>query len=176
MGLKLPDSFTITSGDTTKSVRFEYDPGEDQWFDARAGVGSPGYPAEAYITAIDRGNGWEDVESITDLDLNDIEQQVLDKILEIDSRTSDAVALAIRFRCPIFTYETIMSAAGIVMKEEEEDNSSPFLEDKEAEEATDMSTYTLDELQDLLDKAVDNEEYEKASQLRDEINRRKKKK
>ncbi|MCF8302496.1 MAG: DUF151 domain-containing protein [Bacteroidales bacterium] len=92
----------------------------------------------------------------------------------IDSRTSDAVALAIRFECPIYTYETIMSQAGIVIDEEtesekEEESSDPL----QGVDEDQYSQYSLNELKDLLKKAVEKEEYEKASSLRDEINKRK---
>jgi hypothetical protein len=98
-----------------------------------------------------------------------------DEESEIDARTSDAVALAIRFRCPIYTYENIMSEAGIIM----EDKADEMLEGQEEESAIaeDQSEYTklgLEELKELLQKAIEKEEYEKASSIRDEINKRKK--
>jgi len=90
------------------------------------------------------------------------------RITEIDSRTSDAVALALRFNCPIYTYENILAEAGIVIDEETSDKI------KGAEtESGEYSEYTMEELQGLLQKAIENEEYEKASILRDEINKRK---
>lgn len=93
---------------------------------------------------------------------------------EVDSRTSDAIALALRFNCPIFTYENIMIAAGIVMDEE---TSGPIHTDAEQEISTtledDLSVYTMTELQQLLKKSVESEEYEKASKIRDEITKRK---
>jgi len=98
-----------------------------------------------------------------------------DTVSEIDARTSDAVALAIRFRCPIYTFENIMSEAGIVMEDKAEE-----LQDQEEENQSDESTSgpydtnTLEELEEMLQKAVEKEEYEKASQIRDEINKRKK--
>ena len=93
---------------------------------------------------------------------------------EIDARTSDAVALAIRFRCPIYTFENIMSEAGIIM----EDKADELIDQQEeiVSDENEPSEYTsmeLDELNELLQKAVENEEYEKASNIRDEINRRK---
>lgn len=98
-----------------------------------------------------------------------------DDVNEIDARTSDAVALAIRFRCPIYTYENIMSEAGIVMEDkadeimDEEENS--VLEESSSDE---YSSYELDELKKMLDKAIEQEEYEKASRIRDEITKKKK--
>lgn len=89
-------------------------------------------------------------------------------ISEIDARTSDAFALAIRFQCPVYTYEHILEEAGIVMEDEniEADPLEP------AEEEAPFSEYLLSELEEMLQKAIENEEYEKASQLRDEIQRR----
>ncbi len=95
------------------------------------------------------------------------------KIRQIDSRTSDAVALAIRFACPIYTYENIMAQAGIVYEEDEAEadsdmnsNSSP------AEEENEFALLTYTELEEELRKAVEHEEYERASLIRDEIKRR----
>jgi len=90
----------------------------------------------------------------------------------IDSRTSDAVALAIRFRCPIYTYEKIMEDAGMEMDENaipSDTMTSPA--DDPHEQAYEQ--YTLNELEELLQKAVEQEDYEKASFIRDEISKRK---
>lgn len=93
---------------------------------------------------------------------------------EVDSRTSDAIALALRFNCPIYTYEQIMIAAGMIMDEE---TSEPSDEDKKVEPqeapGDDLTEFTVTELKDLLKKAVEGEEYEKASRIRDEITIRK---
>ncbi|HRY98814.1 MAG TPA: DUF151 domain-containing protein [Bacteroidales bacterium] len=94
---------------------------------------------------------------------------------EIDSRTSDAIALALRFACPIYTYERIMEAAGIMVEEEEDilpDDEPEGLEPEPAA-GNDLHGVTDEELLDLLQAAVENEDYEKASLIRDEINRRK---
>ncbi|HTX87676.1 MAG TPA: bifunctional nuclease family protein [Bacteroidales bacterium] len=98
------------------------------------------------------------------------------KEIEIDSRTSDAIALALRFGCPVYTYEEIMTAAGILIDEEAEAAKETEQVSREpvAEDAP-LSEYSPQELQDLLKGAVENEDYEKASQIRDEINRRHKK-
>jgi uncharacterized protein len=92
----------------------------------------------------------------------------------IDSRTSDAVALAIRFKCPIYTYEKIMAEAGMLM--DENPNSAPELVSpvEEAPEPA-FEEHTLSELEEMLEKAVEQEDYEKASLIRDEIRKRKKK-
>ncbi len=93
-------------------------------------------------------------------------------IHEIDSRTSDAVALSIRFHCPIFTNEDIMSQAGILF--EEEISSAESADDLSDDDLnSDFKILTLTELEDELQKAVDNEDYEKASLIRDEIRKRK---
>lgn len=92
----------------------------------------------------------------------------------IDARTSDAVALAIRFGCPIYTYEKIMAEAGVAMDEktmsEETVNKNVDEEDEYSEEFSDMSD---EELEEILQKAIDAEDYERASLIRDELKKRK---
>lgn len=91
---------------------------------------------------------------------------------EIDSRTSDAVALSIRFHCPIFTTEEIMAQAGIVFEEEEP--SSETSDDTGGEEiSSSLKGLGLAELEAELLQAVDDEDYERASMIRDEIRKRK---
>jgi len=102
--------------------------------------------------------------------------------VEIDSRTSDAIALAVRFGCPIYTFENILDSAGILM----EDSSSGGKKKKLKQEAViedegptgneDLKTMTLDELNNLLNEVLDSEDYLRAIAIRDEINSRKKKK
>lgn len=109
----------------------------------------------------------------------------------IDARTSDAVSLAIRFKAPIFTYMNILDKAGIILKEQvEEDEAESEESDEEFEEAlkefVDGPPYTaqqevnefaqlsLEDLKQYLDSAVQNEDYEKAARLRDEIEKRNK--
>ncbi|WP_298513600.1 bifunctional nuclease family protein [uncultured Kordia sp.] len=117
-----------------------------------------------------------------------------DKIEEIiDARTSDAIALALRFDAPIFTYKTILDKAGIFLKltskEEDEENEKEsivvdelFTDDDEdldtVETSTDntLKTLSLQELYNMLDGAVADEDYEKAARLRDEISNREDKK
>lgn len=93
----------------------------------------------------------------------------------IDARTSDAVAIALRFNCPIYTDEKIMRAAGIVVDDKQEENEIEIPAPPVVSESNPLTSITLTELKDKLDKAVANEEYEEASRIRDEINRRKKK-
>lgn len=110
------------------------------------------------------------------------------KAVEIDARTSDAVALAVRFGCPIYTYDFIMASAGIVI----ENNDFAFLEnisaastaepEKQAPEQKDkqppkaVSPYASlsdEQLEKTLQKAIASEQYEAAARIRDEIERRK---
>ncbi|MDX9924963.1 MAG: bifunctional nuclease family protein [Ignavibacteriaceae bacterium] len=93
--------------------------------------------------------------------------------IHIDSRTSDAVALALRFNAPIYIDESILQKAGIVF-EDSEDKINPENPDDKSEKIEDKLTEFSDkELKLLLDEAIENEEYEKASQIRDEIKKRK---
>jgi len=93
-------------------------------------------------------------------------------IHEIDSRTSDAVALSIRFHCPIFTTEEIMSQAGILFEDEEP--TSETTDDASGEElVSSLRGLSLAELDAELQQAVDDEDYERASLIRDEIRKRK---
>ena len=107
------------------------------------------------------------------------------KELEIDARTSDSIALAIRFNCPIYTYEFILSAAGIILEDSEEKDTIEFELDDEvlAEEvgtddstsSEDLSSLSLKRLKELLEEAIGGENYELASKVRDEIDQREKK-
>lgn len=98
------------------------------------------------------------------------------KEIRVDSRTSDAVALALRFRCPIYTTEDILAKAGIVLEADEPRpaRQSSARKKQEPRESSPFSHYTLQELDEILKEAVQNEDYEKASIIRDEINNRKK--
>ena len=88
--------------------------------------------------------------------------------IEIDSRTSDAIAIAIRFSCPIFTYEDILSRASILTISSYDKNRKSKVIDKQKK----INRYTLKELEESLKQAIKVENYEKASVLRDEIKRR----
>lgn len=92
--------------------------------------------------------------------------------VEIDSRTSDAVAIAVRFKCPIYTYESILKAAGIVLQDETEPGQEPVEKEEKAVRENEYSNLSVKELEALLLAAIDEEAYEKASRIRDEINRR----
>ncbi|MBL7785735.1 MAG: bifunctional nuclease family protein [Chitinophagales bacterium] len=91
------------------------------------------------------------------------------EILEIDSRSSDAIALAMRFKCPIYTYESILDQAGIVF---EEPQPVPTSSKKSSATKDDVSYYSIEKLQEMMEKALEDEDYEKAARLRDEIKQR----
>jgi uncharacterized protein len=98
--------------------------------------------------------------------------------IAIDARTSDAIAIAIRYGCPIFTYEDILSRAGIIInsaREEEEDSKDLDLkeEDDKMAEPQGINTFSLAKLKKILATAIEEEDYEKASEIRDELNTRK---
>ena len=93
----------------------------------------------------------------------------------IDSRTSDAVALALRFRCPIYTSEEILKKSGIVLNSEDDFPTGNSFSGEETEPSdSPFSNYSAQELEEMLNDAVQNEDYEKASIIRDEIDNRKK--
>ncbi|OFX21591.1 MAG: hypothetical protein A2041_01405 [Bacteroidetes bacterium GWA2_31_9b] len=103
------------------------------------------------------------------------------KDISIDARTSDAIALALRFKCPIYTTEEILSKSGIVIDIVSDDKEYFKNKDKiktEKKKPTQISDEFKDTesdlLEHLLDEAIKNEEYERASRIRDEINKRKK--
>ena len=94
------------------------------------------------------------------------------KEVEIDARTSDAVALAVRFKCPIFTYEQVLSKAGIILDKTLEDDIAFEQEESDDPKEKGLKDFTLSKLQTMLKKAIESEDYEKASEIRDEINNR----
>lgn len=97
------------------------------------------------------------------------------KEVRIDSRTSDAVALALRFHCPVYTTEEILHKAGIVLDLNDEHPVRPTGKDDDVKHPGKVtySKYSLSELETALDEAIQNEDYEKASLIRDEIRKRK---
>ena len=106
---------------------------------------------------------------------------------EIDARPSDAIAIGLRFDAPIFTYETILAEAGIVLtdEEEEEEKEKEKSEKKEikaeskaktkkesSKKGDDYKNYSVDKLNELLKDAIDKEDYERAAKIRDELGKR----
>jgi uncharacterized protein len=94
------------------------------------------------------------------------------EMIEIDSRTSDALALAVRFKCPIFTYDFILDSAGIVMEDSQDEPGTETSLTKETKTQK-LSTMTLDALSKMLEDVLAEEDYERAALIRDELNRRK---
>jgi len=99
--------------------------------------------------------------------------------IEIDSRTSDALALAVRFGCPIYTYENILESAGILMEDTGGSKKRKAKQEVVVEESgttghEDLKTMTLEELDTLLTEVLESEDYIRAIAIRDEINSRKK--
>jgi len=87
--MKLPTEFELSDGITTFRVRFDYDKGEREWFDAKEGVGSPGYGPEANITEVNFGGGWMSPEVFPQLDLEACEVEILDKLAKIEEEFND---------------------------------------------------------------------------------------
>jgi len=95
--------------------------------------------------------------------------------LKIDARTSDAVALALRFKCPIYTTEEILEKAGIFIEfDKKKEEVSEKKKTKSSKGKEEFISFTNEELEKLLEDAVHNEDYERASLIRDEMNKRKK--
>lgn len=104
--------------------------------------------------------------------------------VEIDARPSDAIAIGLRFDAPIYTYESILAEAGIVLTDENDDDISEIKSElkstvkKEKEEVEKSSgggafkDMSVDKLNELLNEAIENEDYEKAAKIRDELSRR----
>ncbi len=98
------------------------------------------------------------------------------ELREIDARTSDAIAIAVRFNCPIYTYSNILDSAGIIIQDEETEGpgrpESPEGPPLRKTPGDDFSSLNMDDLEKLLDEAEATEDYEKAAKIRDEINKR----
>lgn len=97
--------------------------------------------------------------------------------IEIDSRTSDALALAVRFGCPVYTYENILESAGILMEDtgaakKPRKTITPSDED---DASNDLRSMSLEDLNTLLNEVLEQEDYIRAIAIRDEINSRSKK-
>lgn len=97
-------------------------------------------------------------------------------ITMVDARPSDAIAIAVRLGCDIYAYETVMQEAAIIMDDFEKENkddleTSDYINKVQGETQYDLMT--LHELEELLQETIDNEDYQKAAEIRDEINRRK---
>jgi bifunctional DNase/RNase len=98
--------------------------------------------------------------------------------VEVDARPSDAIAISLRFDANIYTYEKILAEAGIVLSDEEEIEEVVGKEVKEKKKITSktekgtLEDFSLDKLNKLLEKAIEDEDYEKAARIRDEIGRR----
>lgn len=103
-----------------------------------------------------------------------------DGIFEIDSRPSDAIAIGLRFDAPIYTFESILSEAGIELSEsDEKQTSNPVLEDeKKKPQASEgnplerLKDFSIEKLKKLLEDAIEKEDYETAAKVRDEMNKR----
>lgn len=102
------------------------------------------------------------------------------EIIEIDSRTSDALALAVRFGCPIHTYEFILDAAGVELQDTDDDDDdddelgeTSFGEVEDKADETKLTEMSVEELRLALDEVLAAEDYESAARIRDEINKRK---
>ena len=99
------------------------------------------------------------------------------ELFEIDSRTSDAIAMAVRFECPIYTYDFILEAAGVVLEDQEEEegavrtpaSSQPIID------SSALETYSAESLQQRLQEVLEAEDYETAAKIRDELKRREQK-
>jgi bifunctional DNase/RNase len=103
------------------------------------------------------------------------------EVFEIDSRTSDAIAMAVRYDCPIYTYEFILEAAGVVLEDQEEEptataGSTTGREPRRAAaprlESEALENYTVEALQRKLQEVLEAEDYEMAARIRDELKRR----
>ena len=98
-----------------------------------------------------------------------------DDLTMVDARPSDAIAIAVRVGCEIYAYESVMEEACILMDDMDEpkENESENASINKGVTSTSMELLNIEALEDLLQEAIDNEDYQKAAQIRDEINRRK---
>ncbi len=96
-----------------------------------------------------------------------------DETIRIDSRTSDAVALALRSNCPIYIYETILERECLKIADNGTKDEESATEDDMPDDLTDFSSSSLSSLEQALEKAIRAEDYELAARIRDEIKRKK---
>jgi len=94
------------------------------------------------------------------------------ELLEIDSRTSDAIAMAVRFECPIYTQEFIMESAGVILDDDQIEGKTEAFSQPSAPKKKSLADENIVDLEELLEKAIADEDYEKAAKIRDEINKR----
>ncbi len=99
--------------------------------------------------------------------------------IEVDSRTSDALAMAVRFDCPIYTYEFILDAAGVILEDSEEEAEGEEVTGQKKrkkrrakQKPVALSQYPVEDLEKMLGEVLDKEDYLKAAEIRDEIKRR----
>ena len=97
-----------------------------------------------------------------------------DDLTMVDARPSDAIAIAVRRGCEIYAYESVMEEAGIIMEDMEKQDDEPEADPINIGAGeTSLDLLDLEALEELLQEAIDNEDYQKAAEIRDEINRRK---
>ena len=97
-----------------------------------------------------------------------------DDLTMVDARPSDAIAIAVRRGCEIYAYESVMEEAGIIMEDMEKQDDEPEVDPINIGAGeTSLDLLDMEALEELLQEAIDNEDYQKAAEIRDEINRRK---
>lgn len=97
------------------------------------------------------------------------------EVFEVDSRTSDAIAMAVRFECPIYTFGFIMDEAGVIIENTDEEQQALPTKKRPKKEKTSLDRMSIADLNEELQSVLDKEDYEKAARIRDEINKRKEK-
>ena len=83
--MKLPNEMELFHDDTAFRVRFDYDKGERQWFDAKAGVGSPGYDPSVCINEVNFGAGWDSPDNFPQLNMDACESEVMEKLADLEA-------------------------------------------------------------------------------------------
>ena len=97
------------------------------------------------------------------------------EVFEVDSRTSDAIAMAVRFECPIYTFGFIMDEAGVIIENTDEEQQALPTKKRPKKTKTSLDSMSIADLNVELQSVLDKEDYEKAARIRDEINKRKEK-